>query len=154
MRAKLAIVTTIFVVLTSVYSAADAATTYYRWKDDNGKLVVSDRPPSDEDISYEVVTPSTSIIRRVESGEGAVPPETVPSPGNEFEPEDTSADELQVARKNPEICARAQKNLETLNTTARIRIHDSDSGELRYLTEDEKEAQREKARDVIRAHCE
>ena len=135
-------------------SLADASGTYYRWRDDKGKLVVSDRPPTDIGVTYEVVTPSTSLVRRVESGEGAVPAETVPRPGNEFEPEDTSAGELQVARKNPEICARATSNLETLNTTARIRIHDADTGELRYLTEEEKEAQRDKARDVMRAHCE
>jgi hypothetical protein len=61
---------------------AGAADTYYRWKDERGKLVVSDRPPTDPDIEYEVVSQRSSLVRRVRSGEGAVPPEVVPRPGN------------------------------------------------------------------------
>jgi len=137
----------------SAFVLAESSGTYYRWQDERGKLVVSDRPPQDEAITYEVVSPSTSLVRRVEPGEGAVPPEVVPRPGNEFDQVDTSEQSMQVVKKNPETCARAKSNLETLNTTARIRIRDADDGQLRYLTEDEKEAQRAKAREVMRTHC-
>jgi len=129
----------------------DAAETYYRWKDERGKLVVSDRPPTDPEIEYEVVSQRTSLVRRVPRGEGAVPAEVTPRPGNRFEQVDT--DEAEV-EKNPEACARARTNLETLNTSARIRIRDPDTGEMRYLTEEEKLTQRERAEETIRVHCE
>jgi hypothetical protein len=48
---------------------------------------------------------------------------------------------------------RARTNLETLNTSARIRIRDPDTGEMRYLTEEEKVTQRERAEETIRVHC-
>ena len=35
-------------------SLADASGTYYRWRDDKGKLVVSDRPPTDIGVTYVV----------------------------------------------------------------------------------------------------
>ena len=131
---------------------ADAADTYYRWRDDRGKLVVSDRPPTAE-IEYEVVSQRSSLIRRVSPGQGAVPAETTPRPGNQFEQIDTRREALEVVPKNPESCARAKSNLETLNTSARIRIRDSETGEPRFLSEEEKETQRQKARAIIRVHC-
>ena len=131
-----------------------AADTYYRWKDEQGKMVVSDRPPTDEDIEYEVVSQRSSLVRRVSPGEGAVPAEVNPRPGNEFEQVDTRREQIEVVPKNPESCARAKANLETLNTAARIRIRDEQTGELRFISEDEKETQRQKARDIIRVHCE
>lgn len=130
-----------------------AADTYYRWKDAQGKLVVSDRPPADETTEYEVVSQRSSLIRRVRPGEGAVPPEVTPRPGNEFEQVDQRKEQMEAVAKNPESCARAKANLETLNTSARIRIRDQDTGELRFISEEEKDVQRQKARDIVRVHC-
>ncbi|MEO0436037.1 MAG: DUF4124 domain-containing protein [Pseudomonadota bacterium] len=131
---------------------SQAADTYYRWKDERGKLVVSDRPPPDPKMEYEVVSQRSTLVRRVQPGEGAVPPEVTPRPGNEFEQVDTRV-EIEAVKKNPESCARAKTNLETLNTTARIRIRDKETGELRFISEEEKDVQRQKARDTIRVHC-
>ena len=133
---------------------SQAADTYYRWKDERGKLVVSDRPPADVTVEYEVVSQGSTFVRRVQPGEGAVPPEVTPRPGNEFQQVDTRQEQLEAIPKNPESCARAQANLETLNTSARIRIRDQETGELRFISEEEKEVQRQKARDTIRVHCE
>jgi hypothetical protein len=140
-------------LLLSAVASVSASDTYYRWRDEQNKLVVSDRPPTDDRVEYEVVSQNSSLIRRVKPGEGAVPPETVPRPGNQFEQVDIRQEQRTEVAKNPESCARAKDNLETLNTTARIRIRDEDNGELRFLSEEEKETQRQKARDIIRVHC-
>jgi hypothetical protein len=134
-------------------SEAQASDTYYRWKDEQGKLVVSDRPPESEQVEYEVVSQKSSLIRRVQPGEGAVPKEVTPRPGNEFTQIDQRQEELEVVAKNPESCNRAKSNLDTLNTSARIRIRDKETGELRFISEEEKETQRQKAQDTIRVHC-
>lgn len=131
-----------------------AATTYYRWTDAQGKMVVSDRPPVEKDIEYDVVSQGSSLTRRVETGQGAVPAEVTPRPGNNFTPTEDRRNAIVETPKNPESCARARGNIETLKTGARIRIRDQDTGELRYLTEQEKEIQQKKAEDTIRVHCE
>lgn len=133
--------------------SASAATNYYRWNDAQGKMVVSDRPPVDKDTEYEVISQGSSLSRRVMPGEGAVPPEVTPRPGNEFEQVNRRQQEMEVIAKNPESCARATDNLDTLNTSARIRIRDPETGEPRFISEEEKETQRQKARDIIRVHC-
>lgn len=140
-------------------STAQAADSYYRWKDERGNLVVSDRPP-EVAIEYEVFSTGSNRFRRVAPGEGAVPPETTSRPGNRFEgsdsgdseePMETVAVEV-LPEKNPEICERARQNLQTLETAARIRVSD-EQGQLRYLTEDEIATQRQNAMDNIDVHC-
>ncbi len=130
---------------------AHAGQTHYRWLDDRGNPVHSDRPPP-EGIDYEVVSTESSLIRQVDAEEGAVPPEVDPKPGNEFKQVNKSA-EMQATPKNPEYCKRAQENLNTLNTSARIRLRD-DNGEFRFLSEEEKAEQRAKAEEIIELYCE
>ena len=151
---RVALTALLVALVTPISFDAHAADTYYRWKDSRGKMVVSDRPPTDSSVDYEVVSQRSSLVRRVSAGEGAVPPEVTPRPGNEFEQVDTRQEQMEAIPKNPESCERAKANLDTLNTSARIRIRDQETGELRFLSEDEKETQRQKARDTIRVHCE
>lgn len=153
LRAAAGWATPLLLCLTLAAPLAEAAETYYRWRDDQGKLVVSDRPPVDKATEYEVVSQGSTFVRRVGAGEGAVPAEVKPRPGNEFDQVNVRNEQLEAIVKNPESCARATDNLDTLNTSARIRIRDTDTGELRFLSEDEKEVQRQKARDIIRVHC-
>lgn len=130
-------------------SAAVSAETLYRWIDDKGNQVNSDRPPP-TGIEYEVISTSSSMVRKVDSEEGAVPKTVNSSPGNQFESEQT---EQRVIEKNPEYCARARDNLAQLDTRARIRMRD-DNGEVRYLNEDERALERDKALAAIEAYCE
>lgn len=148
-------------VLTVGFSATlHAADNYYRWKDERGNMVVSDRPP-EASIEYEVFSTGSNRFRRVSPGEGAVPAETSPRPGNRFRTSDSTGDSggmdtvaVEVLpEKDPEICDRARQNLETLETAARIRVRD-EAGELRYLTADEISVQRKNALDNIDVHCE
>lgn len=136
-------------VLSMAGPSAHAGKNHYRWIDDRGNPVHSDRPPP-KGIDYEVISTDSSLVREVDADEGAVPPEVEPRVGNEFEPVDTASKEPE---KNPEYCQRARENLETLNTVARIRLR-NDQGEMRYIDEAEKEEQRKRARDTIAVHCE
>ena len=132
----------------SLCSVAD--NTYYRWSDDRGNPVHSDRPPP-EGIDYEVVSTGSSLVRRVSAEEGAVPAETDSTPGNEFDATETAVAE--APKKNAEYCERAKANLNSLDTNARIRVRD-DKGDYRYLSNEEKETERGIARDLIAVHCE
>jgi hypothetical protein len=67
-------------------------------------------------------------------------------------PPPTIAQEQAKIKKNPAYCDQAKANLDTLNSAARVRIRDPE-GEIRYLTEEEKDIQRRKANDMIAVHC-
>jgi hypothetical protein len=130
-------------------SGASAGETLYRWLDDRGNPVNSDRPPP-KGVEYEVISTSSSMVRKVESDEGAVPLEVKSTASNDFEEVNTSTPRIE---KNPEFCQRAQDNLTQLDTHARIRLR-NEEGEIRYLDEEEKAAERQKALDAIEAFCE
>lgn len=121
---------------------------YYRWINERGHPMLSDRPPP-KGIDYEVISTGSKFKRPVDAEEGAVPPEVEPSPGNDFE---KVATEEKKVEKNPEFCQRARDNLETLNTSARIKMR-NEAGELAYIDEEEKERQRKRALDNIKIHC-
>ena len=57
---------------------------HYRWTNNNGGTVYSDRPPP-MGVDYEVVSSDSGLKRVVNGEEGAVPLEVDPSPGNDFE---------------------------------------------------------------------
>jgi hypothetical protein len=139
---------TIFIGVAGTVFSAHAGSTYYRWQDDRGNPVHSDRPPPGG-VPYEVITTGSSLVRQVDAGEGAVPATTEPTVSNDFEPVNTSRNPV---KKSPEQCQRARENLQTLNTKSRIQIR-NDQGELRPLSEEDKEIQRQQALDVIAVHC-
>lgn len=138
---------------------AHGADKYYRWKDERGRMVVSDRPPIGGAVDYEVVSMgSTTLVRQAPPGEGAPAPEReaapgAPGPGREPPGGDTPQETMEVITRDPEICAQAQTNLKTLNTSARIRMRDRETGEPRFISEEEREIQRQKAQDTINVHC-
>lgn len=126
-----------------------AAENHYRWLNEHGNPVHSDRPPP-AGIDYEVISTKSGLKRVVSGEQEPVPREIEPRVDKEFEqvPREPQAD----AGKNPETCNIARKNLETLNTFARVRVRD-DQGDIQYLSDEEKAAQRNEAEALIRQHC-
>ncbi len=139
----------LFCVVVVSANLSSAGTTHYRWIDDRGQPVHSDRPPP-KGVDYEVITTGSGLKRVVAADEGAVPPEVNPRVGNEFDQVDE--DEATRNRKNPEMCARAQANLEALTTKTRIIMRD-EQGEERMLSAEEIVAEREKAEALVSVYC-
>jgi hypothetical protein len=138
----------VFCLIVMSFTAA-ADNTHYRWIDERGQPVHSDRPPP-AGTDYEVVSTGSSIVRKVSGDEGVVPAETMPRVGNQFDQIDMEAPK--EVEKNPEYCERAQKNLEALQNATRIKVR-NDQGELRFLSEEERQAEMIKAKDAIATHC-
>ncbi len=128
-------------------SFSQAGDAYYRWNDKWGHPVHSDRPPP-QGTEYEIVESGSSLVRKIHSTEGVVPVSAAANPRG------VDHEEAQPAprKKDADLCNRAQKNLATLNSRARIRLRD-ENGEIRYLSEEDKEVQREEARALISVHC-
>jgi hypothetical protein len=130
--------------------AGFADTNYYRWIDNRGNPVHSDRPPP-KGIDYEVVSTQSSFTRAVSAEEGAVPAEVEPRVGNEFTPEDSSAADR--SKKNSELCQRARSNLETLTASDTVNIRNNE-GEVQQLNPQELQVQRATAKAQVEVYCE
>ncbi len=127
-----------------------AGVTYYRWLDDRGNPVHSDRPPP-KGTEYEVISTGSEFKRVVTAEEGAVPPETTPRVGNEFAPANAAGND--TAKKNPEICRRAQANLDALSVSqGRITMR-NEQGEVVELSAEEIAKQTEQNQALVDQHC-
>ncbi|MEP0202335.1 MAG: DUF4124 domain-containing protein [Halioglobus sp.] len=146
-RIKAVILLCMLAGLSATTSAGEAAP-HYRWLDQRGNPVHSDRPPP-EGIEYQVVTPGSSIIRQVSGNAGAVPAETKPRVGNNFTQVDTKPDDN---LKNEELCRRARQNLIDIDSAKEISIRDN-QGNARTLSAEEIELERAKAQDAMAVHC-
>lgn len=125
------------------------AEVHYRWIDERGQPVHSDRPPP-PGVDYEVIAPGAGLKRPVKANEGAVPLDLEPKVGNEFEPVPTVA---QPVPKNPEYCERSRENLWRFENAARVRMR-NDQGEVYYVGPEEREARRQEALKAIEVYCE
>lgn len=125
----------------------------YQWKDQNGKTVISDKPP---------VGPATQQ-RQIDSGSSANGGRTQPSAADremEFRKRQKEAQEsaekarkaeTETSEKN-DNCQRAQRQLQMLESGERIAMRD-DKGERYYMEDAQREQEKAKARQFIEAQC-
>ncbi|RLQ21429.1 DUF4124 domain-containing protein [Seongchinamella sediminis] len=132
-------------LVASMNVVADA--TLYRWKDSEGNIVMSDRPPP-TGTEYEAIATDSSVVRRVEGEPAPEPVVAKPRPKPAPPPETSKT----VYEENPEYCENARKNLELIDRAPRIRMAD-ENGEMRYITDDERAAQRETNLTIIERYC-
>lgn len=133
-----------------------SAGTTYRWVDQNGNPVLSDRPP-EAGIPYTEVGVDTGIRRYPKP----VAPETVApddmatasssTPTSQNSEKETSHTTL-VVEAYPELCERARDNIFKLETFPRMRVR-GDSGEVRFMSDEERAEQLATAYEVRDANC-
>lgn len=133
-----------------------SASTTYRWVDQNGNPVLSDRPP-EAGVPYTEVGVDTGIRRYPKP----VAPETVASddlatassstPTSQTSEKET-ANTTVVVEAYPELCERARDNIFKLETFPRMRVRD-DSGEVRFMSDEERAEQLATAYEVRDANC-
>ena len=138
-------------------SQSASANTTYRWVDQNGNPVLSDRPP-------EAGVPYTEV--GVDSGFKRYPkPTGVNEPDvNESGQAGASSTDLNsasaassptrsgVVSPQPDLCDQAQDNIFKLETFPRMRVQD-ENGEVRFMTDEERLAQLATAYRVRDANC-
>lgn len=136
------------IALGSVPSAM-ADDSLYRWLDERGSPVYSDRPPP-RGIDYEVLSSRSSLRRVVPAEQGAVPPEVTPRVGNEFKPVSSRPDAEPF--KSSEICQRAQENLQALRDHARLQVR-NDQGDMEFITDEQRRQMMGESQALIERHC-
>ena len=138
-------------------SQTASASTTYRWVDQNGNPVLSDRPP-------EAGVPYTEV--GVDSGFKRYPKPTGMNKPDANESDATGASStdlssasatssptrIEVVSPQPDLCDRAQDNIFKLETFPRMRVQD-ENGEVRFMTDEERSAQLATAYRVRDANC-
>jgi len=140
---------TTLVLLIISGSLAAAGGTYYRWIDASGTPVSSDRPPP-TGIQYEILSTTTNRINVGVTDETSTEPDGKADLNHKVEA--TKSPTQPRYKKDPKACANAMKNLEILQSRARIRLADG-NGNYRYVGQEEKEAELAKAEAIIAKNC-
>jgi len=140
----------IAILLASI--AADAQ--IYQWKDENGKTIISDKPPVGN-----IRTPR-KIETEAASTNAASPQKTVADRELDFRKrqkdsqvsaEKSKAEEEANAARE-ENCANARRQLRSLESGERIAMRD-DNGERYFLEDAQRQQQIEKAQQAVQSSC-
>jgi hypothetical protein len=148
----------LLLALLIVEPLAMAGETYYRWTDEQGNIVMSDRPPSAPGIDYKTVVTSGPSLRPTSPQNSAAvknsPAPVAPYTREGNKPEDSrSAVSQPRVERDPEACAQAKRALQELDNRPRVRVYD-ETGELKYLSDEEKAELRRRAELTVELHCE
>ena len=125
----------------------------YKWTDDDGVPQYTDQAPTDRE--YTVVetfgapkSAEAALQKRAEQLKAA---SEAKEPVDEFEAQKLERD--RQAKVREENCKNAKLNLKTMQENARVRIL-GDDGEFRYLSPEERQAEIDRANEIISASCE
>ena len=150
------IVTSSILLLLLQGQPAGASPTY-RWVDDNGNPVLSDRPP-ETGTPYTEVGVDTGFRRypkpiasdTTEPGGQAPAGSTLASPLASSNGAEANA--TKVLEAHPALCEQAEDNIFKLETFPRMRVRDDD-GEVRFMSDEERATQLATAYKVRDANC-
>ncbi|ARU54934.1 hypothetical protein OLMES_0842 [Oleiphilus messinensis] len=116
----------------------------YKWTDDNGVIHYGDRRPSDK----------SSESLEVKTGHSAPTQEAATSKTDEAKP--TAGDPAAAAaykEQRKKACEIAKTNLSKLQSYSRIRIKDKETGEYKYLSDEQKQAQVKESERIVKENC-
>ena len=144
--------------IASTAAAVSAYAQSYQWRDSNGRLVISDRPPP---ASVRDARPVNPAPPAASSATESTTPRTTAEQNMEFrkrqqearERSDKDAKDAAAAAQKRENCERARNQLATLESgNHRMVVPDGKGGEV-FVEGDIKEAEMERARKIIADSC-
>ena len=144
-----------FAIAIAILLASVAANAQiYQWKDENGKTIISDKPP----------TGNTRTQRKIEtestSATASSPQKTVADRDLEFrkrqkdsqdKEQKTQKEQEQTAQK-PEQCTSLRRQLQSLESGERIALR-NDEGERYFMEDAQREQEVQKARQNYQSSC-
>ena len=134
-----------------------AASPTYRWVDDNGNPVLSDRPP-EAGIPYTEVGVDTGFRRYPKPVvDETIEPDGQPLAGSASvstlaSSNRAEANPTKVVEAHSALCEQAKDNIFKLETFPRMRVQDDD-GEVRFMSDEERATQLATAYKVRDANC-
>ena len=125
----------------------------YKWQDEQGVWHFSEKPPVEQ---------SAVTVKLPKKGKGKEVTATAPNqtlesktagkkPGLESKKSDeVTAEDAALAKEN---CLKARENLENLHRGSRLRVKDTETDQVRYLSTEEQNEWIEKSRTIIKDNC-
>lgn len=133
----------------SFTASAATASTYYRWKDSDGVIHYAEKAPQGvnaETISIRAGSPTSEPSAQQNNSQN----QAQPAPASPAEKPQPTPEQLAQQR---ETCSMAQANLKLLQEAGRIRAPDAESGEMSYLSEEQRAAEMTTAKEIIEKSC-
>lgn len=122
--------------------------TAYKWTDADGVVHYGDKKP--DDATSTPIKIKNSKDYSLPSQTKNTDDKTTPEGTNKEKPTEQQAADDKVRKA---ACDGARENLATMKTYARIRIKDAETGELRYLTPEEKSQKEAESNKFIQENC-
>jgi len=139
--------------LSLALSATSAADTFYKWKNESGVWSYGEHPP--QGVEAIAVNTTSGADSPPDTGGPEQAADSEEAAGNQSDgtPEYfvTQADTVSKEEKE-RLCKAARANLETLESSAVIRKRDA-NGEISLITDEERQAEIENARQTIKDFC-
>ncbi len=140
-------------LLAALFLAPSAGAQIYQWKDENGKTVISDKPP----VGYVRQQKTIDSDTQAQSGQKQ---KSLADREMEFrkrqkesqESGDKARKEEASASEKRENCDNARRQLQALESGERIALRD-DKGERYYMEDAQREQETAKARNFIESSC-
>ena len=128
----------------------------YRWSDNNGNPVISDRPPP-PGVPYTLIDADrygakANAVSSVANSDKVGAKNSEPMDTDAMNEVGVTSNTTPKVEKRPELCAQAKDNIFKLETFPRIRTTDDD-GTVRFMSEKEIEGQLATAKLVADANC-
>ena len=142
LMSKLVTIVCCLFLASSLYAGENTEKVTYKWKDDNGIIQYTERPPKNK--AYEKITVRTGGAREVTQ----VSQEEAAQQAQQ----ETMDDMAELNKANERNCKVAQQNLQVLQNMARIRVT-GDDGEERILSPEEKASRITETQKQIDIYC-
>ena len=154
---KQALILTLSILALLTIGVSANAEKIFRWQDDAGSWHYSATPPAEQAAeSVNIKAPptsgpiaTTSNKKPDDKKEGNAKEQTTTDPALKKSAE-VAAEDKALARKN---CENAKKNLANLTNHRRMRINDEETGEVRYLADDEHAKWMKNSKEEVRKNC-
>lgn len=136
----------------AVLLAASAANAQiYQWKDENGKTVISDKPPTGN-AQLQKTTPGEAAERPAQKSLAERDLEYRKRQKESRDQADKKQQEETMARRSKEACEQNRRYLKTLESGERV-VQRDDKGERIFLEDAQREQEMSKTRQLIQETC-
>lgn len=154
---KQALILTFSILTLLTIGVSANAEKIFRWQDDDGSWHYSATPPAEQAAeTVNIKAPPTSgPVAPTSDKNSEDKKENDSKEQNTVDPAlkksaEVAAEDKALAQKN---CENARKNLANLENHRRLRINDEETGEIRYLADDEHDEWMKNSKEEVRKNC-
>jgi len=127
----------LFLICLLLATTTVQAAPLYKWVDETGVTHFSEYPPENQP---EAETVNVRGIPSISGQDASIASDQTGAAEENTQTQQPLVPEVEKVEnpvKSPELCQQAQQNITQIQTNRRVRAPDPETGELRYLTEEE-----------------